>query len=734
MGLFSEKKTDQLEYIAVFLLCQQDARAWVCTVNASTRQVELIDEKKFTTTPTWDSLVYDIDEILFAFEKEHDIKLQKATFFVYSHLIDTQSGELQAQYLDVLKSVLAQNELESLGYIELEESLALSFAEFEHTPLNAVFVEVDMSSVFMCVYKGGRKLFHETRSKSASVINDIEDIIKSMPAQLLLPARIVMYDTPSVEHESHALLMHPWNDPHFIQIPQIGVVKESELKSALVHGVAQELFGQSSSRVVLPAQQAEEVVDDKPTSSVAPQSVQAHENLMGFVIGADVRTDTVADQKPSFVPVQEPIVESSYSAPQSEPDYGEQPESFDQDKLSLRDRLLGILSRMKSLFDMRGRLPSGIPVKKLIILACGLILVGGSVWGALYYAHSAKITVIYATEPIEDTIQLGDEVTLTEHKETISSSAKVATSGQDDVGEKAKGTCVIYNADDKSKTFDKGAKLKSADGLVFTLDKAVTVDGAKKTVTDDENILTSTSKASVTVTAEDIGTKYNIKKETKLSIEGFSDTTYFAKSESAFTGGSSKQIQTVDKADYAALDKKIKADIDAKSAEKLRAIAGTGGIVKDLTVIDTTGQTYSKEIAEEAKEVSSQVKADVVFYSLDDSQVKKLILDKVRSQIPDGYLLATSQVTFRVTKAVRDKKTKKVTITVASRALPQLEIDKNNVIIAVKGKDIDSAEKVIRTDFKAEGIDAVITTPLPFLRSRIPYFSKHISVDLKALN
>ena len=744
MGLFNKKVENKTEHIVVFLLRQKDACAWVCAVDHTTKQLELIDERKFSTSHTWDSLEYDIDEVLFNFEKELDVKIQKATFFVYSHLIDPQTGELQDQYMEKLKSVLVANSLESLGYIEIEESLSQTYAQNEHMPLNAMLLEVDVSSVFICVYKGGKKLFHEACAKSGNVIIDIENILAKMPTSLLLPARILMYDSPAVEHESHDILMHAWNDKRFIQLPQVGIVKESDLKGAIIHGVSQELFGQGSSRTVsnqasMVSSTGESGMQEMSSEELSQQpipSVPLEQNVMGFVIGADVRTDAPhiqqSEQKleQSF-PTHEAYDYTSQSNSQME---GELSDSEGDVQTSLWDKLTGTLSRMKGL-RLLPNINSGgkIPMKKIGIgLICVLVLIGG-VGSVLYFAHSARVTVLYATEPIIESYKLTDEVKLTENKEVFSASAKVSTTGTDDVGEKAKGTLTLYNADDKSKTFDKGTKIKTSDGNLFIIDKAVTVDGAKKTITDEENILTSTSKASVTAVAEDIGTKYNIKKDVKLIIEGFSDTTYFAKSESAFTGGSSKQIQTVDKADYAALDKKIKAEIDAKSAETLKKISGGGGIVKALTVIDTSNQTYSKEIAEEADEVASQVKAQVMFYSLVDGEVKNILLDKIGSEIPDGYSLSPSQITFRITQASRDKKSKKVTLGIESKAFPQLKLDSQAVVMALRGKSLEDAEKSIRTEFKAEGIDANVTSPLPFLESRIPFFAKNISINLAPL-
>ncbi len=734
-------KAIEKEYVGVLLLGQKDVRAWLCLVDAEQQRIEFVDEKLFQTSPTWDSLVYDVDNVFFEFEKTHDIHIRKASFFVYSHLADPESGELQESYLDVLKNVLVENNLESLGYVKIDDSLVAVLQEQERTPLNAVMVEVDASSVFMSVYKGGKQIYSQLKAKSARCVADVEAIIAEMPKNIMLPAKMFLYDTPSVENESHEILTHAWNSPQFIQLPHVSVVKPTEIKSAIMHGLSQELFtsidvstrvasGTPEATIAAPViedmttrvstQSAESnVTASKPLSSTSAQVVE------GFVIGGDVRTDSL----PSSTQDSYDRYEEKYEEPVHE-EASEEPlkQARNSNTESWKTKGTMLLSAMKmKMVSMRG---SFMP---MLIGGLVLILILAGVGGLLYYGHSAHVTVLYAPEEIEKTISISDEIKLSEITETVSAQAKTSTTGTDDVGERAKGTLTIYNADEKSKTFEKGTKVRTSDGLEYILDKNVTVEGAKKTVTSDENILTSTAKAQVTATADDIGSKYNIKKEVKLSLEGFTSTTYFAKSETAFEGGSSKQIQTVDADDYAVLDKKITSDIQS-NIQKLVSKSHPGqGVVKDLTEIDTSGQTYSNEIGEEADEVSSQVKAKVTLLALTDAQVKKVLLEKLRKDIPDGYLLASRHITFRVAKASRSEKSDDIELQLEVVARPQKNVDTQKAVGVMRGKSLDVAEKNVKDAFQVEGIDADISSPIPFLTKRIPFFSNHITVKLKSL-
>lgn len=741
------KKVEK-EYIGVLLLGQTNVRAWLCRVDAQHQHIEFVDEKLFQTSPTWDSLVYDVDNAFFEFEKTHDISIHKATFFVHSHLADQETGDLQEAYIDVLKNVLIENRLESLGYVKIEDSLVAILQEQERTPLNAVMVEVDSSSVLMSVYKGGKRIHSQLKAKSARCVADVEAIIAEMPKNIMLPAKMYLYDTPAVENESHEILTHAWNSPQFIQLPQVSVIKPTDIKSALMHGLSQELFTtidtfsrrhdepESAASIVEQTVHEEDdsrhqVLNQDVSVSDVPETPVSTQSVAGFVIGGDVRTDspsvsTKAVVQPYVVDhvrdaqgyAEMPVQVATHAQPSTDVEEGE----------SWSTKIMRGITTLKLKFmNMKGSLMPAM-------IGGGIVLVLLSVLGGiLYYGHSAQVTLLYAPEEMEKTLSLSDEITLSELTETVSAQAKTSTTGTDDVGERAKGTLTIYNADEKSKSFEKGTKVRTPDGLEYVLDKNVTVEGAKKTVTSDENILTSTAKAQVSATADDIGSKYNIKKDVKLTLEGFSSTTYFAKSETAFEGGSSKQIQTVDADDYAALDKKITADIE----EKIQALVGKSypgqGVVKDLTLIDTSSQTYSAEIGEEADEVSSTVKAKVTLLALTDSQVKKVLLEKLRDDIPDGYVLGTRHVTFRVEKATKSEKTESVELQIRVMARPQKNVEVQKALSVMKGKSVIEAEKRVKESFGVEGIDANITTPLPFLTSRLPFFSSHIAVKLKSL-
>jgi hypothetical protein len=150
MNLFG--KQNKKEYVAAILLRHGDGQAYLLETVETTRSIKLIDQRAFNFTNGWDNLTYDIDELLFNLENDHKIELKKTAFFVYSHLIDLHTRDITSPYKEFLEKIIKDNELESLGYLEMDQIISKYLAVKEGSPLSATVIEIDTPavSVFMC--------------------------------------------------------------------------------------------------------------------------------------------------------------------------------------------------------------------------------------------------------------------------------------------------------------------------------------------------------------------------------------------------------------------------------------------------------------------------------------------------------------------------------------------------------------------------------------------------------
>lgn len=751
---------------------QEEGLGLLLKVNHETQTVDILDERAFSYSGTWDNLVYDIDELLFAIENAHSVEIKKAAFFVYSHLVDKKTGELKDSYMTVLKNVIKENNIESLGYIEMDEILARMYSSYEKMPLNAVIIELDVPSVSASVYQGGQKKLSKTTARTKDLVEDLESMFAKTKKKMLLPPRIIMYDSTDLQGESHAILTHPWSQEHFVQIPKVDVVKEHELKQALVLGSKEEIFGTTRLSAIAPTDDytgsdADELSDEADADIDQDETNTAEDETgtataagaagasgaaaagaaaagaaaagsggasMGFVVGKDVteadedtRVQSGADIQEEEPDNEEYAIETAYKKTSSSEDRKEAGSDSDsgapKSKFSLPFSLtMPSLSGPK---NIRQLYPAFLVLGALVLIAAGI-------FASMYFFHKAELIVQYSSEPIEEDMTFTEELDVQEFSETFSIEAEVPASGTSEIGEKAKGNVTIFNADDEEQSFSKGTEFTTPDGLTFTLDNDVTIDAASSEITDEGDILTSTSKADASLTAAEIGTDYNVRKDTEFTISDFSKTTYFARAKEAFKGGTQEEVQTVSADDLEKLEELIEKRISEKSKEKLTEISSENNIIEDLTTIDRTKETYSAELAEEADAVTAKITADVTFYSFDDAKLKEAAADALKEDVPENYMLSPEDITYEITDADIDEDSEEISVEADITAVPKLDIDTRKLLQAVKGLPPNELRKVLKEDFKVNSYEAKVYTQLPFLKSRLPFFSQNITVDLKA--
>lgn len=737
---FFKSKTPQLEYISGFLLKQEEGVAYLFTIDREKKTVTLLEQRAFPYSGGWENLIYDIDGILFNIENDYSIRVKKAIFFVYSHLVDKETGELKATYLDALMNVVKENDLESMGYFELDELLSRSYLELDKEALNAVFVEVDTAAVSAYVYTAGNRIFADSVAKTQDIVKDIEEIFSHIQDRSL-PPRIILYDSSLQHTTSDALLVHKWKKDLFIQLPKVDIVKDHELLQALDIGVKDRVFGNEGKASIMfaetelktPFENTESKEHTASAHIASTDSTDETESVMGFMIGADVAASSTQKDASTdslrFYPQHNDNDNGNRSNQSDMPDhFMPQSQTHLQNNPSVKPSIMQNIISFMPKFTM-----NYFKGKGMLIFGVGgvVLLIAAGIYALLFMYHKADVILMYDSQPIEKKISFSDELQIDQAKETFTVSASVPTTGTKDIGEKAKGTVTIYNADSESKKFPKGTTLSTSDGISFTLSEDVTADAASETVTDEGDILTSTSKTQATAVAVAIGPKSNIKKDVKLKIGSFSEKTYFAKTSNVFTGGTAKKIQTASKEDISLLDKEIEKQIQEKSKTYLKSVSNRN-IIESLTSIDKTKETYSKEIAEEATSIDADVTADVTFYSFDEAVVKSKIAEEFNGEAPDGYTIEAEGVEYSITSAEKDEDTGDINIIVEATAYPTLKIDTQKLMTDIKGKTLESAEEVAIKDYSIESFQARVTAPLSILETRIPFFSKNITITLKS--
>jgi hypothetical protein len=248
---------------------------------------------------------------------------------------------------------------------------------------------------------------------------------------------------------------------------------------------------------------------------------------------------------------------------------------------------------------------------------------------------------------------------------TSTDSISVPANGSAKVDKKSTGTVVIFNNTTASQKFAKGTKIQASNGLIFLLDKAVTVP-AKKTVSK-KLVLGSVT---TTLTAESSGEKYNSGPK-DFTFPAFKGTAKFdgiyGRSKGSITGGYSGEVPNIAQKDLASQI------ADAK--DKMKA---------DLLVL----------LKQQADSRGLIINEDTLQYKIINSETrlsadKKLAVVKIDGSLQAGTLLNAAIVeTAKSILGVEDLNGFKYEINFASSSLDISKADEDGQITATGNVNI----------------------------------------------
>ena len=228
---FKKNKNKEEIYAGIFLKESQGAVHFIRVVGGG---YHVIAKKKFVYTNGWDNLVEDIDQAMYTLETQTKQTPKKAIFFIYSHLIDKKAKEIKPVYLEKIKQLVKNLEFKPLGYIEYHEAVVEALGKKENVPLTAVLIEFDKTNLDVFIYRAGKLVFEENVSRTESLIEDLTPVFEKARVTVVIPSRIILYDSSDLSHESGRIITHRWKEDLFVQTPRVHIMHESDLTDALI--------------------------------------------------------------------------------------------------------------------------------------------------------------------------------------------------------------------------------------------------------------------------------------------------------------------------------------------------------------------------------------------------------------------------------------------------------------------------------------------------------------------
>ena len=316
---------------------------------------------------------------------------------------------------------------------------------------------------------------------------------------------------------------------------------------------------------------------------------------------------------------------------------------------------------------------------------------------------------------------------------------KAEASGKKEKGTRAEGEMAIYNWTDDAKTFAKEEVVTlirvEGDKLRFLLDEELTVPAqtASVSATPEERTTTYTpGKETVRVTAEKVGGEYNIEADEEFSIAGLSTDEFLAQNSNAFEGGKKEDVQIVTSEDQNRLLARLKDELEKKASEDIKSrTVGDQKLNGEAVAYEILGQTFDKEIEEEAEEftLNLRLKGSALVYS--QTQLDDLVAELLAGNVPEDFDLSDKELVTEVSAAKMEEGEdggKMLQIIAKTKASVISKVDENRIKEDLIGRSLESAQKYLESIPGVSAVEITVFPPLPGALTRMPRLTSRIEI------
>lgn len=702
----------------------------------ASKEEKLKEELEFASEET---LIDAIDKVISSVEESLPEKasVSKTIFAVpYPWVME---GKIKKEYLGRLKNVCQSLELTPIGFIVSVEAIAAQLQRKQGAPLSSVFVEYNHEKVFVYIVKADIIVEVKHSSLDESVVKTTDTILKRIEKVDVLPPKIILFNSENAQQIQQAFLTHPWTQHlSFLHLPQVEVLEKGFENEAIINGVATQM----GFEVLASEKEALGIVDSQGEETSATAVIPMSE--FGFHKEEDI---ALIDEQPIAEIMEKEVTNSTISH--------EEKEQEREDSVGIRKDISSPMPKEKkgraifgifapilavlkgsSIQSLPIQIMRKVPKKGVLILPLLVGLIAGFIY--LYYSFIIRATIIvFADKKI---ITNNSNITLSSRDKTsfndkilrmnitteeIDASDSITTTGKKDTGESAKGSVTLYSRIAQDKTFPEGTVIKSSNGLEYSFDASV------KVASSSGDASASPTTVKVAVTAKKFGTEYNLPSGTKFNVSTFSSADIIAKNDSAFSGGTKKNIQVVAAKDLETLKSKVLASASDKAVtqvtEKLKEEATVIPNVLSTAFID---QSFDKKAGEEAKSVQFTAKISVKVGSYKKTDLTDFTKDAAKGKIPDSYSLVSGESKTEI-KDIKITKNDNATASIYLEGVYVPKIDAGTIAITSKGKSIESAQKSIKSIIGVSDVTVKIQNSIPFLPKMLPLSSNNITIEIK---
>lgn len=685
-----------------------------------------------------------------------NIQTQKTIFGVKESWTD--HDQIKKEYLGKLKKASEELGLIPVGFLVISQAISHLLQKDEGAPVSAILAEINKKSVTVTLLRAGKNIETKSSEIHESIPFTVDTILKHFNVPEILPSRIIIFN--GKEDLSQEFISHTWSKSlPFLHLPQITNLPEGFDAKAVLFGAATQMgFAittsnaadeEISQRMPNPAmarqdedQDREETEISNPNDSVDNSADYTTEDF-GFVQDVDVAKIPTSQQN-EVEKFQEPVEKEEIPQMGNEEKdiLPKSPKRLSSNALMLIRNIfiviLGLLFALVKKINIK-KTSSNMPSGKLgiIILAIPILVI--TLIASYFLFLKATVTILVDPKILEQ----NKSITFSTTEATNSSnniikgefvsvsedgSVSTAATGKKDVGTNAKGTVTIFNSLSESKTLAEGTILKSPNGLEFTLDSLVTVK-AVASHSADETV--APEKATVNVTADQLGKESNLPSGTKFNVSSFDTADLIAKNDNPFSGGTKKEVTVVSKDDSAKLEKDLIKQLENKAMEDLQKQQSSNKILFPAFITKALGKkSLTAKIGDEASQVTltGTVEYQGLSYNKDDLIVfSKSLLSK---DVPLDQEINYNNIKTSVLD-IEQKNDENINANLNIKALLLPKISESQLVKNLKGKSFKFTQDSLYKLPQTANVDIKLSPNLPFLPKNLPAREGNIKILIK---
>lgn len=650
------------------------------------------------TTDAWedsDSFIQAADDSLSsAMGSRPDLpeEVKSVVFGLPSFWLD--DGNIKQERLGDLRSLCEKLDLKPAGFVVVPEAIIHFLTSEEGSPASCILVGIEEEELDVMLVKGGKILNSQTVSRSISLPDDITEGLSRLGVSEPLPARIVLFNRhkTSLEEEVQTLLSWEWPVVFFLHTPRVESFSPDMLLSAVSAAAAQEIT--QVQEFIVPKRENEEVeLENVPKQNASKQQQEVMEK----------------EAKELPIPIKEPETEAKITRQINLPIHG------------ILSKFTAIFSR---LFRVKGKL------RLLLIIGLFSLFAFIFIW---WFVPKATVTVFVTPKTITESISIivdptggSDQGKVSGRLANIEVSGEKtrATTGTKTTGDRAKGEIVILNNTSQAHSFPGGTLLTGPNGLKFTLDAPVTVASESGAPI----YLPGTAKAAVT--AADIGAEHNLTAGSVFSLANFSTSSFSAKNETQFSGGSSREVPAVSKDDQKKLEEELSIELtDKVKTQILAQVKENEAVINESAKINILKRTFSGNAGSETQTLKLTMMAQGQIVVVSRENLNSALLGALRPKVPPDFSLQDQGIKASFVGTEEQKTSGLVNFKADITGLLVPNINTKQMAGQINGKSPLEVRTKLASISGMTRVTIKISPPLPFI-SNLPQRSENITIKV----